>query len=221
MPGMLTSSANRSRSSSLGLNQLHRLAAHLRQAPHATRPGPASSRAAPHVAWLPYFPQCANDSSDSPARPPATRYNGPWYADGAGPRRVSAIGEGHALAVLGQNHRIGLRRSWNGAASVRIGSPAWGSAPPARYAASRIQRQRQIQRVNAGGFQRNAHLVLVLAQPVNKRLMTAGAVGKLTPSHTLIQLDQSHRQRTGAYIDAAKCCCWEIKTDLFIDHLPG
>src|ERR1035437_3096821 len=45
--------------------------------------------------------------------------------------------------------------------------------------------------------------VYAYAQPDDKRLVTAGRVGKLALADSVIRLDQGHRQRTGADIDAA------------------
>ena len=115
-------------------------------------------------------------------------------------------GEGHAPTVLGQNHRIG--RVGLGAAqrlceSVHQLGVQHGHLDQSR----RIQSQRQIQRVNAGGLQRNAYRGVALRQPDEKRLVTAGAVGKLALGDSMIRLDQGHRQRTGADIDATKNGC--------------
>src|ERR1035437_170732 len=82
-----------------------------------------------------------------------------------------------------------------------------------------IECQRQIQRVNAGGFQRNAHRGVVLGQPAKQRLVTAGVVGKLTLVDGMIQLDQGHGQRTGADIDATKQGGWVIGIGLV--HRPS
>jgi hypothetical protein len=81
--------------------------------------------------------------------------------------------------------------------------PAWGSAPPPRSPRPHPA-PGQIQRVDAGSFQRNPHRCLPLAQPGQKRLMAACVIGKLSPRQTSISRDQSYRQRSSADIDPAK-----------------
>ena len=119
---------------------------------------------------------------------------------------VTSGGEGHPPAVLGQNNSVGLVRLGTAQRlreSVRQLRVQHGQRDPR----CRIQRQCQIQGVDAGRFQRNAHLGLGLAQPDQQRSMSAGVVGKLALCQTAVRTNRGHRQRTVAHVDATKYRC--------------
>ena len=112
--------------------------------------------------------------------------------------------EGHAAAVFGQN--LGVGRVGLGPAQ-RLGKAVDQLRIQHRDldALGLIQRQRKVQRVNAGSLQRYTRRHPALPQPGDQRPVAAGSVVKNTFFEPLIFLSNSDRQCRRTHVDATKC----------------